>query len=167
MTVYEVFFKSFFMDKIHTVVAKIYDCFKILHAQLNPLIWRTLVVIQICEFRGITMVVNKVLFSYYLTPLFGGENIFFFHSKSCYNVVEELSKVNRKCHVFEKKWSKKIFFYGYLWFYYLPVFCQQVQVMHMCCKSVSCVVVNCFSFLVIIMQFWLSSYFQRQTVKVK
>lgn len=55
------------------------------------------------------MVVNKVLFSYYLTPLFGGEDIFFVHSKRGYNVgEEELSKVDRKCHVFEKNGAKNI-----------------------------------------------------------
>lgn len=105
------FFDSGFRGEVPSIIAGLCDYFRISPSQLNPLAWRILIAIQNLEdVKCLPLGVNKVFYAYHLAPINGGEGHFHLRPCSGLPILEELSKDDRKAHVFRKKWQERYAF---------------------------------------------------------
>ncbi|KAL0730580.1 hypothetical protein Bca4012_026673 [Brassica carinata] len=94
------------------IVAKISEFLGISPGQVNPPSWKTLMALQnLGDLEGLVIGVAKVLHSYFISPLNGGEGRYHLHPHLKDPLVQEVPKRKRKRHpVFESRWTEKFAF---------------------------------------------------------
>lgn len=93
-------------------MAKVSEMLEISPCQLNPPSWRTLIAMQnLGDLEGIIIGVAKVLYSYFISPLNGGDGRYDLHRRLKEPLVQEIPKKERKRHpVFKSRLTKKFAF---------------------------------------------------------